>query len=112
VTKEIKEDIIMDVSIRKQYRITPDEEDELAQRVSAMMRALIAESLDGRMADAVSKGLGYAIAVDETLTISYDLKFTPGLILANLGEIRGTAKKQAGDSIKFRTLPTAKKTKA
>ena len=81
-------------SIRKKYRITPDEEDLLGLKVAKQLLTMAETTIEIKATDALSEGLNRAEDGD-TININYYLAINTGAILAMLGEIRAENKEEA-----------------
>lgn len=82
-------------TMRRQYKITLEEEDALAKIVAKKMMALAEIRMEEGIRDELGKVMSMQSAgPSDTLNFRYSISMDVGSLLAELGEIRRTIKKK------------------
>lgn len=77
------------LSFRKKYRITPDEEDVICERICTMCANLFKNNHKEKISEKIDSSLSREIITSDMLAFTYQQEVSVGLIESILGELRG-----------------------
>jgi len=76
------------MSFRKQYRVTPDEEDAICRSIEKMLRGLFEVKAKEYAETLTEKFMNDSVAPDDSLSVHYSQSVDANTMIALLGQIR------------------------